>query len=241
MEEKLTIKEKIFTFLEYKGIKKVDFFDATGISDSNFKGKNLQSQLGGDMIVKILTTYPDLSAEWLLTGRGSMLKETPENNNLSNLEVVKSHKPKYIEKKEDVQDIPLFNFKASAGIKEILGPSSNDFLIDTIRIPDMPKCDGAIKIMGDSMMPKLKPGDIIMYKEMPLNIQDLFYGEMYLISYEIDGDYYVVVKYIRKSEKGEPFITLASENPEHASKDIEFGRINALALIKGYINVSSMG
>ena len=86
--------------------------------------------------------------------------------------------------------------------------------------------------MGDSMMPKLKPGDIIMYKEMPLNLQDLFYGEMYLISYEIDGDYYVVVKYIRKSEKGEPFITLASENPEHASKDIEFGRINALALIK---------
>ena len=51
------------------------------------------------MIVKILTIYPDLSAEWLLTGRGSMLKETPENNNLSNLEVVKSHKPKYIEKK----------------------------------------------------------------------------------------------------------------------------------------------
>ena len=75
MEEKLTIKEKIFTFLEYKGIKKVDFFDATGISDSNFKGKNLKSQLGGDMIVKILTIYPDLSAEWLLTGRGSMLKE----------------------------------------------------------------------------------------------------------------------------------------------------------------------
>jgi len=177
----------------------------------------------------------------VLSGKGNMLKTSHEDSKLSSLEVVKSHKPKYIEKKEDVQDIPLFNFKASAGIKEILGPSSNDFLIDTIRIPDMPKCDGAIKIMGDSMMPKLKPGDIIMYKEMPLNIQDLFYGEMYLISYEIDGDYYVVVKYIRKSEKGEPFIKLASENPEHASKDIEFGRINALALIKGFINVSTMG
>jgi len=109
MEEKLTIKEKIFTFLEYKGIKKVDFFDATGISDSNFKGKNLKSQLGGDMIVKILTIYPDLSAEWLLTGRGSMLKETPENNNLSNLEVVKSHKPKYIEKQSAITKCMLID------------------------------------------------------------------------------------------------------------------------------------
>ena len=70
------------------------------------------------MIVKILTIYPDLSAEWLLTGRGSMLKETPENNNLSNLEVVKSHKPKYIEKKEDVQDIPLFNLRHLQELKK---------------------------------------------------------------------------------------------------------------------------
>ncbi len=74
MGENLTIKGKILAFLDYKGIKKVDFFDATGIKDSNFKGKNLQSQPGGDMIVKILTTYPDLSADWLLMSKGPMLK-----------------------------------------------------------------------------------------------------------------------------------------------------------------------
>ena len=36
MGENLTIKGKILAFLDYKGIKKVDFFDATGIKDSNF-------------------------------------------------------------------------------------------------------------------------------------------------------------------------------------------------------------
>nr|DAK19393.1 MAG TPA: putative transcriptional regulator [Caudoviricetes sp.] len=235
----MTVKDRLKLFCKESGMP-ISVFEKS-INVSNGYINSISKGLGIDILNTIIEKYSNLNIEWVLSGKGNMLKTSHEDSKLSSLEVVKSHKPKYIEKKEDVQDIPLFNFKASAGIKEILGPSSNDFLIDTIRIPDMPKCDGAIKIMGDSMMPKLKPGDIIMYKEMPLNIQDLFYGEMYLVSYEIDGDYYVVVKYIRKSEKGEPFIKLVSENPEHASKDIEFGRINALALIKGYINVSTMG
>ena len=235
----MTVKDRLKLFCKESGMP-ISVFEKS-INVSNGYINSISKGLGIDVLNTIIEKYSNLNIEWVLSGKGNMLKTSHEDSKLSSLEVTRSHNPKYVEKKEDVQDIPLFNFKASAGIKEILGPSSNDFLIDTIRIPDMPKCDGAIKIMGDSMMPKLKPGDIIMYKEMPLNIQDLFYGEMYLISYEIDGDYYVVVKYIRKSEKGEPFITLASENPEHASKDIEFGRINALALIKGYINVSSMG
>ena len=62
------------SFLEFQGIKKVDFFEATGIQSSNFKGKNMSSQPGGDMIVRVLTIYPNLSAEWLLRGEGDMLK-----------------------------------------------------------------------------------------------------------------------------------------------------------------------
>lgn len=74
MKNNLTIKERILSFLESQGIKKVDFFEATGIQSSNFKGKNMSSQPGGDMLVKVLTIYPNLSAEWLLRGEGEMLK-----------------------------------------------------------------------------------------------------------------------------------------------------------------------
>ena len=34
----------------------------------------MASQPGGDVIVKVLTLYPDLSAEWLMRGEGNMLK-----------------------------------------------------------------------------------------------------------------------------------------------------------------------
>lgn len=113
-------------------------------------------------------------------------------------------------------------------------------VIDSIRIPNLPKCDGAIHIVGDSMYPLLKSGDIVLYKEMPVDMQHLFYGEMYLISYIIEGDAYVVVKYINRSPQGEPYVTLVLQNPHHADIDIAFRTVNALALVKASIRINCM-
>lgn len=237
MDKISTIKERILSFLECNDIKKADFYQATGVADSNFKGKNLYSQPGGDVLVKILTSYPNISAEWLLTGEGDMLKskytEEPQ------IEVKPIHQPRSTEKKEETQVVYLYDFEASAGLRALFDNSRQN-IIDTIKIPNLPKCDGAIHIVGDSMYPLLKSGDIILYRQMPLDINNLLYGEMYLLSYDIDGDDYIVVKYIRKSGKGEPFITLGSENPAHAPRDIDFRRITALALVKASVRINCM-
>lgn len=76
-----TLKEKILSFLAQMGIRKSYFFESTGIQPSNFKGANVKSAPGGDMLVKILTAYPELSAEWLMRGEGSMLRG--QNNFIS--------------------------------------------------------------------------------------------------------------------------------------------------------------
>lgn len=95
MENILTIKDKILAFLEVRGIRKTDFFESTGIQASNFKGRNKASQPGGDMLVNILTVYPELSAEWLLRGEGNMLR-TQDNEIETNPQetAVKSEPPK---------------------------------------------------------------------------------------------------------------------------------------------------
>lgn len=237
MDKISTIKERILSFLEYNGIKKADFYQATGVADSNFKGKNLYSQPGGDVLVKILTSYPNISAEWLLTGEGDMLKS--KHTEEPQIEVKPIHQPRSTEKKEETQVVYLYDFEASAGLRALFDNNRQN-IIDTIKIPNLPKCDGAIHIVGDSMYPLLKSGDIILYKQMPLDINNLLYGEMYLLSYDIDGDDYIVVKYIRKSEKGEPFVTLGSENPAHAPRDIDFRRITALALVKASVRINCM-
>ena len=74
MDKIFTIKERILYFIENQDIKKVDFFNKTQIASSNFKGEGKKSEIGGDKMVRILTEYPQISAEWLLTGVGEMLK-----------------------------------------------------------------------------------------------------------------------------------------------------------------------
>lgn len=174
---------------------------------------------------------------WLLTGKGDMLKnDTPPPLEAAVQPIYQPYNP---EKKVDNQIINLYDFEATAGLRSLLD-NRHANIIDTIKIPNMPKCDGAIHIVGDSMYPRLKPGDIIFYKELPIDLQSILYGEMYLLSYSIDGDDYCVVKYIKRSDKGEPFITLASHNPAHEDTDIDFRCVNAIALIKGSYNQTTM-
>lgn len=188
-----------------------------------------------DVISKVCANA-NISAEWLLTGEGDMLKSAREE---AEVEIKPIHQPRSAEKKEETQVVYLYDFEASAGLRSLFDNSRQN-IIDTIKIPNLPKCDGAIHIVGDSMYPLLKSGDIILYKQMPLDINNLLYGEMYLLSYDIDGDDYIVVKYIRKSEQGEPFVTLGSENPAHAPRDIDFRRITALALVKASVRINCM-
>jgi len=68
------IKGRLIEFLDIQDIKKELFYQISGISSSNFKGKGAFSELGGDKIAKILTIYPQLSARWLVLGDGSMIR-----------------------------------------------------------------------------------------------------------------------------------------------------------------------
>ena len=232
-----TFSERLQQFMDYKGLNANKITVNAGLSVGLIgKAKNGVKGLNAASIEKILYAYPDLDANWLLTGRGEMLKAMREERVV---EPPPIHHPRSIEKKEDMQVVNLYDFEASAGLRSLFDNSRQN-IIDTIKIPNLPKCDGAIHIVGDSMYPLLKSGDIILYKQMPLDINYLFYGEMYLLSYDIEGDDYIVVKYIRKSKKGEPYITLGSENPEHAPREIDFRRVSALALVKASIRINSM-
>lgn len=84
MEEISPTKEKILQYLDYKGISKADFCRQTGFSYENFKGKSLKSDIGGAILGKIITIYSDISAEWLLTGEGAMLKTSTSSESPCN-------------------------------------------------------------------------------------------------------------------------------------------------------------
>lgn len=68
-------------YIDYKGISISAFEKSIGMSNASF-GKSLKNggSIGGDKLEKILSVYPDINAEWLLTGAGEMLKSTTKMN-----------------------------------------------------------------------------------------------------------------------------------------------------------------
>lgn len=76
MREKSTIKENILKYLDFKGVSKYEFYQKTGVSNGVLTQKSGMSE---ENTLRFLSYYDDVNPEWLLTGRGDMLKkEQPE-------------------------------------------------------------------------------------------------------------------------------------------------------------------
>lgn len=183
MAEISTIKDRILTYLEVQGIKKADFYAATGLSDSNFKGKNRLSQPGGDMIVKVLTTYPNISTEWLVMGKGEMLK-SPSSPSKPIDEPVVSDNPAIGQ--------PYYDVDFIGGFSEIFN-SQVTVPVTNIVIRGFEKADLWCNVTGHSMEPRINHGDIIALRRCTLD--DVQYGEIYAVVL----DTIRTIKILRKS------------------------------------------
>lgn len=66
-------------FAESQKIPKTKFFEQNQLAASNFSGKGAESALSTDKIVQILTCFPELNSDWLLLGRGEMLRSATQS------------------------------------------------------------------------------------------------------------------------------------------------------------------
>ncbi len=224
------IRERLIKYLDSKDVTKYRFYKETGLSNG-FLDK--EGSIRSDICEKISYQYPDLNLNWLLTGNGEMILIKEGQNS------VKSFKLR-TDSDLNLQLIPIYNLEASAGLVELFRGKEELEVIDTMSIPNLPRCDGAVYIAGDSMYPLLKNGDIVAYRKVNDLENDIFWGEMYLISIAVDDEEFVTVKYIQKSEKGIEYIKLVSENKHHQDKDVHLKKVRALALIKATVRLNTM-
>ena len=72
------MKERLTQFLQSEQLSPARFADILGVQRSGIShilsGRN---KPGFDLIEKIVTKFPDISAEWLITGKGNVYKEGP--------------------------------------------------------------------------------------------------------------------------------------------------------------------
>lgn len=95
----------------------------------------------------------------------------------------------------------------------------------------LPKCDGAINIVGHSMEPMIHDGDIAVFDMIhsPASIRP---DGIYIVQYVDEYDYtHLTVKRIKRSPKGSEYIRLSSDNEEYGYEDVPLRSISKVAKV----------
>jgi len=230
--------KRIKEYIDYKGITNQKFEKRIGFSNGAFASQLKNNRtIGVDKLENILKEFPEINAEWLLTGLGNMTKVSSQ--------IVAEEIPSYRKTKDalyESQSIPLYNLEATMGLVPLIannGPDS-ERIIDYLSIPNLPSCDGSIYATGDSMYPLLKAGDIVAYKTIPVNLDQIFFGEIYVLAIYLDEDTtFKTIKFVKHSELGPEYIKLVSQNQHHADKDIKLSQISAMALVRASVRIQN--
>lgn len=166
----------------------------------------------------IVENYPLYNSDWLLTGKGEMLK----SDDAIPLAVKSNH--------YDI-GLPLIPLDAMAGIAsgEI---SIIELECERYIIPMFKGADYLIPVKGSSMYPKYSSGDVVACKKVPL--QDVFF--QWNKVYVLDTNQGVIIKRIHKSEL-DGFIKIVSENPKYEPFDLNVQHIYAISIVIGVVRL----
>lgn len=217
------IKERVLYISENKGITREKFFDDLGITYGNFKGKAKEKALSSDVLAKIITKYPDVSPEWLLTGNGKMLKSEEATELIKTPPRVEIIEPIKVEGRnlmpkvvvvddEDNDRIPLVSVKAQAGYLEGYEDCNYIEELPTYSLPEMR--NGTFRMFqvnGFSMYPTLQDGSYVVGQFVE-NWEWLSDNRVCVVVTERDG---VIVKRVINRAKERGFLYCKSDNRDY--------------------------
>ena len=123
------------------------------------KGTDIQAK----WIVQIVENYPQFSADWLLTGVGSMLKSNEVPAKVSF---------------DPSVGTPYYDVDFIGGFNEIFNNQTTVPACNVL-VPGFEKASVWCNVTGHSMEPKINHGDIIALRECSIN--DIQYGEIYAV------------------------------------------------------------
>nr|DAN53472.1 MAG TPA: hypothetical protein [Caudoviricetes sp.] len=254
----MKIIDRVFQYIDYKGIKPIPFEKKIGLSNGYLgKQQKRNADLGEGIILKIVENCPEINPYWLLTGNGEMLNTKSEENvikkndnindnnfdnkpkvqkMLSNKEIEKGVPIFYTEGssyKESYTGIPLIPIDAMAGFGE--GDIQvMDYETSMYKVPEFEelRTDFMIRVKGSSMYPKYSSGDTVACKK--LNISDIFFqwNKVYVLSTEQGA----IIKRVKKGSDDE-HILLVSENPSYEPFELHLSQIYAIAIVIGVIRM----
>ena len=207
--------DRLDSFMKYRNLNDNKLTNETGISNGLIGKARKRGALSQDNISKILYAFPELDANWLLTGKGEMLKLGDTAPDLPNKNEFENTRPR----------IPL---DAAAGSLTVAvdGITANDCeQIPVIRA--FARYDFTIFTHGDSMIPEYHSGDELacVYIKDTSFIQ---WGRVHVI----DTAQGILVKRIFD---GGDSIICKSDNPNYPDFSVHKSEFFNVALVIGMI------
>ena len=202
-QEKSQIKQNISLYLANKGVSDYEYYKRSGTT-RGILGQN--NGISEENIARFLAYAPDVNAEWLLTGTGSMLKN---KESIDIMSPIVSYDPKVGQ--------PYYNVDFLGGFNEVF--NSQTSLPDrNIMVPGFDRASLWCNVTGHSMEPKISHGDIIALRQC--TISDIQYGEMYAVVL----DTIRTIKIIRRGSS-KKFLRYVPINPNFDEQEFEVSRI----------------
>ncbi len=209
-----TIHERIELLVqEFGGGKNTVLADKIGISEGNIRGYIKGIMPKCDVLGKIATSL-DINAEWLLTGRGEMLKSAATAP---------------VAKQVAQGGIPLIPVDAIAGVLSGNSIAVMDYECDRYDIPMFRGAEFLIQVSGDSMQPKYCSGDIVACKRLPI---DTFF--QWNRVYVVDSEQGVIIKRVRPGHD-DKHVIMVSENEAYAPFELPLEKVYSIALVIGVV------
>lgn len=226
--------QRIIAFIEFKGMNKSEFYKKSKLSNGYL---DKVKELGADKIESIISEFPDLSVEWLITGKGEMLKDNQNltlNESEEGYSIKQAPKGRLNKRAKPGELIKFYDadFAASRDIEFFDDETS----IKPAYMMDIPEFAGCIafRTYSDSMEPLIKGGDILFATKVEDWRDGLEYGQIYGIT---RTDRRRHLKYIRRSPKHQSHFLLKSENSEmYDDFELDKEKIKNVWLIHGWIN-----
>lgn len=215
-QEKSPIKQRIVQYLTKTGISAYEFYKKSGVT------RGVLSQNNGiteDNITRFLVYAPDISLEWLLTGKGSMIKEN------------KTAIPTAIPAQNTTDGIPLIPFSAMAGALTD-ERTALEYECERYVVPAFKGADFLMTIKGTSMQPTYNSGDIVACQRVPMTSIFFQWNKPYVL----DTAQGPLVKRV-KPGSDQNHITLVSDNPDYDPFQLPLEQVNAVALVIGLIRL----
>lgn len=251
----MSLIERIYQLSDFKGDSIYKISKEIDVSNGYFaKTKAKNGSVGSEIIEKIVSYYPDLNVEWLITGNGEMIKTKSLKNVLKKNEdiyedinedkpnVKKTYAIELAEKPTNTgieannlgnAGIPLIPIDAMAGFGtgavQVMHYDTSKYIVPEFSELNV---DFMIRVKGSSMVPKYNSGDLVACKK--LVITDIFF--QWNKVYVLDTEQGALIKRVKKGSR-DNYILLISDNQNYDPFELHLSKIFAVALVVGVIRL----